>query len=73
MPLYKFPWHGAFERLKIIMVSLSLVAVPLLVAALLLRTVLRRFRARSIAYLPGPPPSPWLVGMACRYCDSRIT
>ena len=71
--LYKFRGTETFERLKIIMISLSLVAVPLLVAAFVVGTVLRRLRARSIAYLPGPPPGPWLVGMAsCRYCDSRL-
>ncbi|KAF8515955.1 cytochrome P450 [Gautieria morchelliformis] len=39
-----------------------LLAAPLLAALFVLASWLRRLRARSIAFLPGPPPGSWLVG-----------
>ncbi|KAF8589249.1 cytochrome P450 [Ramaria rubella] len=44
------------------MAGFYLFAGPCLVAIFLLRMVIRRLRAHSIAYLPSPPSGPWLVG-----------
>ncbi|KAF8589221.1 cytochrome P450 [Ramaria rubella] len=50
------------DLLIVTMLTPYLAAASFFVAILLLRSFIRRLRARSIAHLPGPPPGPWLVG-----------
>ncbi|KAF8589322.1 cytochrome P450 [Ramaria rubella] len=44
------------------MLTLYLSVASLFVSIFLLRSFIHKLRGCSIAYLPGPPPGPWLVG-----------